>query len=183
MKWLKMICVVLAVAGVLQIPQPIAAQEAVAKSVLGNGGAVLSDSSYRILGTLGQPFIGVAKNSANVNRVGFWYLQVEVITTAVEETPNNVPQEFRLQQNYPNPFNPTTTIKYHLPKTSKIKLVVYNLLGQRVATLVDEQQPAGIYAVQWQGKADTGREVASGVYLYRLETEDFVRVKKLALMR
>jgi hypothetical protein len=102
--------------------------------------------------------------------------------TGVED-PTSVPAEFLLHQNYPNPFNPETTIQYQMPKRSEVNLVILSLLGRRVATLVDVVQSMGIYSVQWDGKDDTGKEVASGVYLYRLQTEQFVQVKKLALLR
>ena len=94
-----------------------------------------------------------------------------------------LPDEFSLSQNYPNPFNPETTINYELPKSSHIKLEIYNLLAQRVATLVDKQQPAGFYSVQWNGKDDSSRNVASGIYLYLLQTNEFVKVRKLTLLR
>jgi len=93
------------------------------------------------------------------------------------------PKEYALLQNYPNPFNPETTIEYQLPKPTQVKIVIHNLLGQSVATLVDEVQRAGIYSVQWNGKDDSGSNVASGIYLYRLEAGEFVLVKKLALLR
>jgi hypothetical protein len=94
-----------------------------------------------------------------------------------------LPQHTQLAQNYPNPFNPETTIQYQLSKSSQVKVVICNLLGQRVANLVEEQQPAGFYSVKWYGKDDKGREVASGIYLYRLEANEFVQVKKFILLR
>ncbi len=106
-------------------------------------------------------------------------------------TPNSVssreaegsPHTFELSQNYPNPFNPETNIQYQLPKTSQVRLVIYNLVGHRVATLVNKNQQAGFYSVQWNGRDDSGRIVTSGVYLYRLETKEFVKVRKLTLIR
>jgi len=79
------------------------------------------------------------------------------------------PEAFILHQNYPNPFNPETTIQYQLPKKSEVKLAIVNLLGQRVATLVNEVQSNGTYSIQWDGKDDTGTELASGIYLFRLQ--------------
>jgi N-acetylneuraminic acid mutarotase len=90
---------------------------------------------------------------------------------------------FTLHQNYPNPFNPETTIQYQVAKSAEVKLAILNLLGQHITTLVDEAQSVGVYSVQWDGKDDTGKAVASGVYLYRLQTNQFVQVKKLALLR
>lgn len=105
-------------------------------------------------------------------------------TTSVEESSeNNAPRQFILFQNYPNPFNPETTIKYQLPRAANVKLEIFNLLGQRVATLVEKKQPAGYYAVPWNGRDISGRHVASGVYLYRLQAGDFLKVRKLTLLR
>jgi N-acetylneuraminic acid mutarotase len=108
---------------------------------------------------------------------------VDVIVTGLDDKNAVSPNRFVLTQNYPNPFNPKTTIQYQMPKRSEVNLVILSLLGQRVATLVDEVKSIGIYSIQWDGKDDTGKEVASGVYLYRLQTNQFMQVKKLALLR
>ncbi|GEM_PF-2749823 len=78
------------------------------------------------------------------------------------------PTAFQLEQNYPNPFNPSTAISYQLPAVSRVRLEIYNLLGQKVRTLVDQQQPGGRYTVEWNGRDENGSEVSSGVYFYRL---------------
>jgi hypothetical protein len=91
---------------------------------------------------------------------------------------NNV-QSFNLKQNYPNPFNPSTTIRFDLPKTSKVTLKIFNILGEEIATLVSDQLSAGSYSYEWSG---TGG-MASGVYLYRLEAEGFVQTRKMILMK
>ncbi len=95
----------------------------------------------------------------------------------------SLPKTFSLSQNYPNPFNPTTVIKYALPKDCHAKLTIYNILGQRVITLVDGPQAAGYKVVQWDSKSQSGNEVASGIYFYRLEAGDFVETKKMILLR
>jgi len=109
--------------------------------------------------------------------------EYDPLVTSVEDNVATGLTTFVLHQNYPNPFNPETTIQYQVPKRSEVKLVIFSVLGQRVATLVDEVQSMGVYSVQWDGKDDTGKKVASGVYLYRLQTKQFVQVKKLALLR
>ncbi len=91
---------------------------------------------------------------------------------------NNIPNEFKLEQNFPNPFNPTTEIKYQLPEAQYVKLVIYNILGQEVAQLVDKQQAVGFYSVKWDAA-----KFASGTYIFRLEAGDFVETKRMVLIK
>lgn len=102
--------------------------------------------------------------------------------TAVEET-GVVPPRFSLAPNYPNPFNPTTTIRFSLPQPGEAELAIYNLLGQRVATLVKGVQEAGSQVLQWNGRDEQGRELASGVCFYRLQAGAQVETRKLLLLR
>jgi len=94
-----------------------------------------------------------------------------------------VPTSFELGQNYPNPFNPSTTIRYGLPRQSRVILTVHNMLGEEVARLVDGEQPEGYYQVQWNGRSSNGAAVSTGVYFYRLSTNDFTDVKKMILLK
>ncbi|RKY88000.1 hypothetical protein DRQ15_10385, partial [candidate division KSB1 bacterium] len=94
-----------------------------------------------------------------------------------------VPQSFSLGQNYPNPFNATTEIRFGLPRVSRVIIKVYNLLGDEVRTLVNEEKDAGFYSVYWNGKDDMGREVASGIYIYVMKAGDFVESKKTLLLK
>jgi hypothetical protein len=91
--------------------------------------------------------------------------------------------EFRLEKNFPNPFNPETVLKFNLPEASHVSLNVYNILGQVVRTLVNEELPAGIHSVTWDGKNGQGSDVASGVYFYRIKAGNFASVRKMTLMR
>ena len=87
-------------------------------------------------------------------------------------------------QNYPNPFNPTTTIYYSVGKESNITIQVYNLLGKKVKTLINNRRrPAGYHYLQWDGRNDDGRRVASGVYLYQMRSDENVLTKKMVLIR
>ncbi len=97
--------------------------------------------------------------------------------TSVKQT-DEIPLTYALYQNYPNPFNPTTTIKYSIPNTERVTLKIYNILGQEVATLVDEEQKPGVYEL----KFDAGN-LASGVYFYRLKAGGFTAVKKMMLVK
>ncbi|MFQ5570998.1 MAG: PQQ-binding-like beta-propeller repeat protein [Rhodothermales bacterium] len=94
-----------------------------------------------------------------------------------------VPVEYVLEQNYPNPFNPETVIRYGLNRRSRVELDIYNVLGQRVRTLVAAEQPGGRYEVVWDGRDDGGRAVASGLYIYQLRADAFTTSRKMLLLR
>jgi len=95
-----------------------------------------------------------------------------------------VPATYELSQNFPNPFNPVTTIRYGLPKTERVTLKIFNLLGEEVALIMnDELRAAGYHAAIWDGRDKNGKVVASGVYVYRLRVGNFVMTKKLALVK
>ena len=95
----------------------------------------------------------------------------------------NIPNGFALQQNYPNPFNPETEISFSLPEMMQVSLIVYNILGQEVRTLVNGEMHAGNHTIHWNGANNTGNPVASGVYFYRLNTESFDQTNKMVLMK
>jgi len=103
--------------------------------------------------------------------------------TKVKELSNNTPNAFALAQNYPNPFNPTTSIHYNLRQNSRVEMVVYNLLGKKIATLVNTDQNAGSYQITWDGTDMYGNQAASGVYFYKILAGDFVDMKKMILIR
>ena len=94
-----------------------------------------------------------------------------------------LPQTYALSQNYPNPFNPTTQINFDIPAKSHVTLSVYNVLGQKVATLVDKEMAQGRYVADWNGTTDGGTEVSSGVYFYKIEAENYVMTKKMMLLK
>jgi immune inhibitor A len=105
-----------------------------------------------------------------------------------DQSAETLPDDFVLRQNYPNPFNPTTEISYTIGvapdrRKSRVSLDVFNVLGQKVRTLVDEDQPPGTYTVTWDGTADSGMAVASGVYLYRLLRGNEVQARKMLLVK
>ncbi len=95
---------------------------------------------------------------------------------------HELPAEFHLFQNYPNPFNPNTRIMYQSPVGSKQTLKIYDVLGNEVASLVDEYKPAGYYEVEFQSNFGN-RQLASGVYFYRLISGEFVQTKKMLLTK
>ena len=96
--------------------------------------------------------------------------------------PSALPDQFSLGPNYPNPFNPSTIIPYQLPVAAHVRLQVFNLLGQRIATLVDGEQPAGFHSARWDGTDAAGRAVGAGVYLYRLQSGSRVATERMVLV-
>ena len=122
--------------------------------------------------------------------------RIEVIEAVVREEDGQIrqlllpevlrsvlPKRFALEPNYPNPFNPETIIGYQLPERTEVHLEIYNLLGQKVRKLVNEIQASGYYRIVWNGRNDTGAEVASGVYFYRLQAGNHNAIRKLVLLK
>ncbi len=94
-----------------------------------------------------------------------------------------IPTSVTMDQNYPNPFNPNTTIEFELPHRSQVKIEVFNLLGQKICSLLDEPKSAGTHQIQWTGTDDTGQPAATGIYFYRLHTDDTVETRKMLLLK
>ncbi|MFQ5652188.1 MAG: alpha/beta hydrolase-fold protein [bacterium] len=137
-----------------------------------------------------RPFDGTVHGSKRYLEIawGLAFLDsvMKAAPTDVFEEVGNMPQTFALQQNYPNPFNPTTTIHYTLSELQNNKVVtleIFNLLGQRIRSLVHTKQRAGTYSVQWDGRTNAGAQVASGVYIYRLRATGLVESRKMLLVR
>ncbi len=103
----------------------------------------------------------------------------EGITTEV----NQIPDSYSLSQNFPNPFNPETTIKFELPASGEVKLVIHSVIGQKIRTLVQGHRDAGRYSETWDGRDESGNRVSSGVYFYRIKAGDFVKVRKMLLLK
>ena len=92
-----------------------------------------------------------------------------------------MPAKYELKQNYPNPFNPMTTIEFALPEAQHVTLKIYNIVGQEVMALVNKRLPAGKHEFEWNTSRHSG--IASGVYLYKLETDAFTNIKKMILIK
>ncbi len=152
-------------------------------SVLDMGFAVSSSSNTSIASAVGQVFVGTSTEANNLVESGFLanrLLRGPVVSVAADE---ELPLTFSLSQNYPNPFNPSTTIRFEISSRSKVELRVWNILGQHIATLVNEQKEPGRYTVEWDGRNDEGAHVSSGVYFYRLRATEYVEIKKLILLK
>jgi hypothetical protein len=108
---------------------------------------------------------------------------IREFVTSVEKVSDEIPKSFALEQNYPNPFNPSTTIEFSLPRSDYVTLKIYDVLGREVATLVNEWKEAGIYSITFDTRNSSFDILSSGVYYYRLQTSQFVEIKKLVLLR
>ena len=115
---------------------------------------------------------------AGINNGGVWVRPLSEMITGIKDNNNQVPAKFSLEQNYPNPFNPTTTITYSIPTNSFVTLIIYNLLGSEIATLVNEEKNFGTYKVIWNAQ-----HIPSGVYFYKITAGAHSIVKKMILLK
>ncbi len=106
------------------------------------------------------------------------YFASEGSSTGIGKEEGKGPDEFQLRQNFPNPFNPNTTISYRLPENDHVSLTVYDMLGKRISTLVNQQQSAGTHSVEFDAT-----ELSSGLYIYNVQTGKFVESKKMVLIK
>ena len=111
-----------------------------------------------------------------------YFYTMDTTTTAINKLNEN-PSSFILYQNYPNPFNPVTTIKYSLDKSIRVHLSIYNISGQKICNLVEQNQNIGVHQVLWDGRDGSGQLVPSGTYFYKIDTGDFTQVRKMLLMK
>lgn len=109
-----------------------------------------------------------------------WMYDNWILDTEEEQ---GIPKLFSLSQNYPNPFNPTTIVRYDLPETSNVEITIYNILGEKISTLINGIQQAGVKEVTWNGTDDFGRVVSAGIYIYQIRAGNFVKSRKMVLMR
>lgn len=103
--------------------------------------------------------------------------------TAVKESEEYIPNGFNISQNYPNPFNPSTKIEYSIPEPSSVRINIFNINGEQIKKLINEEKNTGNYSVTWNGKDNKGNIVASGTYFYQIQVGDFVQAKKMILLK
>jgi len=159
-------------------------------SVSGRGGDVTLSWSKDAVSTLG-PDVRiilcdmVQHKLVDMKKVNsYTYVQTEPTRKfTVNGGKNLIPTSYRLEQNFPNPFNPTTVINYELPRVSPVLLEIYNIVGERVATLVSEKEDAGYHSVSWNGRDEKNTPVSSGIYIYRLNAGNFTSIKKMLLLK
>jgi len=123
---------------------------------------------------LGNKWIGTGNGGLAVYREG----GVIIIPVEVKEKSNEIPTKFALYQNYPNPFNPTTTIEFDIPERTNVKLIIYDILGREVETLVNKELEPGKYKINF-----TATNLPSGVYFYTLRTPKFTKTNKMLLIK
>ncbi len=120
---------------------------------------------------------------ARANGLNIYASQELYSPTATDDNGFSLPNSYSLKQNFPNPFNPATTISFSLPEATTVSLEIFNVLGQKIKTLINSDYPAGQHETVWDGTDETGSKVASGIYLYRLKTDQFSHAKSMVLMK
>jgi flagellar hook assembly protein FlgD len=105
------------------------------------------------------------------------------LVTNINNDSEIVPLSYRLSQNYPNPFNPSTTVQFELPRLSKVNLVIFDLLGRKVKTLVNKSVAPGKYEVQWNGRNESGVPVSSGIYILHFRAGKFEQNRRIILLK
>ncbi len=166
----------LAAAAFLAAPGAQAQQFTLVKDVVANGGSAMTSSQFSVVGTVGQPTIGLISNSTNTAHIGFWYLPTGTLSVDEKEivrTGGNV-----LEQNFPNPFKESTTIRFNLVKRSDVTLKVYNTAGQEMATIAAGEYESGQHEVTLNSS-----EIPSGVYVYQLQVGKNVLQRQMLLVR
>jgi len=129
-----------------------------------------------------SPAIGKGENGVNMGAFDVG-CDIDTALLSVDELIDVTPTVSALHENYPNPFNPTTTLRFDLPEVSSITLTIYNMLGQRVRTFNMNDTPAGYHSIKWNATNDYGDPVGAGVYLYQLRANQYVKTRKMVLLK
>ena len=108
---------------------------------------------------------------------------IEACFLASNDEINQLPHAFNLYNNYPNPFNPVTTLRYDLPEDALVNITIYDIMGRIVKTLINSQQNAGFKSIQWNATNDAGSPLSAGLYLYKIQADNFVETRKMVLLK
>jgi hypothetical protein len=170
-----------------QLPQASSGKEIVLSDLDTLNGEFLITAGYLEpkLKSFDVPYIIMGKDDVMIKATYLMFdTSGEIFSQGTKEiTLRPVPEEFALHQNYPNPFNPITTINYDLPQQTHVNLMIYDILGREVVKLISEEIPAGYQSVIWNTRNNFGQPVSAGVYFYQIQTKDFVKTKKMVLLK
>jgi len=151
---------------------------------LGSLGITVDDSDHDFDGTNGRLVFQVGNNCIPRNQHltvrSFW---VNTGTVEIDSDESLIPKKFALYDNYPNPFNPTTQIAVDLPEAATTEITVWNIMGQKVATLYAGDLNAGHHSLNFNGRDSNGKQLTSGMYLYRVAAGKYNATKKMTLMK
>ena len=141
-----------------------------------------SDRGYSVQQTENAEYVitGWTKSFGNGNNDA-WLIKVENPIAKIKES--YIPHIFVFHQNYPNPFNPTTSLAYVLPKDELVNITIYDMMGRKIKTLVNDSQTAGYKSIQWNATNDRNEPVSAGLYLYTIQAGEFRQTKKMVLLK
>jgi len=148
----------------------------------GSAGGQVSSTHFETAFIVGQSSPSDISESSNYRNISGFFASFSTFGAPQKAEARMrvpVPEEYALDQNYPNPFNPETTIEYQLPEAGKVMLKIYNVIGQEIRTLVNEDKEAGYHKIRWDGMDNKGVKVSSGIYIYQLQVGNFLRIKKM----
>jgi acetyl esterase/lipase len=131
----------------------------------------------------GNWFDGPNEYYEQIRSDGFLFLYNQLYSVEVPIDHEVIPTSFALHQNYPNPFNPITTLRYDLPEQATVNIIIYDMLGRQVRTLINKTQDAGFKSVLWNATNDYGEPVSAGVYIYQIQAGEFVQTRKMVLLK
>ncbi len=153
------------------------AQHQIPFSVISSGGEKTAGANFMLNQTIGEAFIDKSMNTFHQQYSGFWYVYKQSIITEIKPE-DLLPTEFKLEQNFPNPFNPSTSIKYAVPEKSHVLIKIYNIVGEEVVLLADEEKDRGWYTISFNAP-----RLASGIYIYRMQAGNFISTRKMMLLK
>ena len=152
------------------------------RATVGSGGGKSADNRYTSWMIAGQCAYAASSDGVYQHSGGLLG-RADSLALSVDDAVDQLPYRFELSQNYPNPFNPATTIEYSVPSRVRVSIDIFNIVGQKVKTLVDREVAAGSYTVIWEGTSDSGTALATGIYLYRFKAADHIETKKMLLLK
>lgn len=170
--------ILMAIITIVSACVPAVAQITLRSSTSGGGGGAATDGNNIMAGTIGQPIIGPVTDGTTLAQQGFWYMLPNLGTTSVYTPGGPVSTGVALYQNVPNPFSATTEVKFHIPKTGRVSLKLFDAVGHEVRTLVDEVREAGTISI-----TVSGEQLESGYYTARLVANGTTKSINMVVVR